>query len=191
MLKLKVEDEDIPLWVERGASFVQMAGRDARILTFAHQSARDFLARHRDFMSHHTAFAIGHQDMATRSLTCLSDRLTSSRSRCPSWGATRKQMAENAPELTTGLEYAAEHWTQHLEATPDTTWTGDYLRDNGPVHMFLKQSFLDWFACLGLADQLPRAVTGLDTLMNVTRKTTEVSRVRVLQCCSDEHSTEH
>lgn len=174
MLDLKADDQDILFWVGRSASFVQMQGRGAHYLTFTHQSARDFLASYGDFMSEDTVFAIGHRDITARSLTYLSNCLTSSRSRFPNWGATRERMLADEPGLTTGLEYAAEYWIQHLEATPDRTWTGEFLRDHGPVHMFLERHFLEWLECLSLADQLPRAVTGLDNLINMMRRVTEV-----------------
>ena len=70
------------------------------------------------------------------------------------------------------VDYAATFWAQHLaDAVPDAL-IANALGDQGKVVEFLRAKLLEWFECLSLLDQLPRAIEAVRMLADVSNVST-------------------
>ncbi|KAH5617544.1 hypothetical protein HBI23_254240 [Parastagonospora nodorum] len=161
---LPLEDVEIDLLIDRCASFVRKQGES---IEFVHQSARDYLAQEACIpLSSYGSWA--HREIALSCLRYLSQRLKVNLVnllRPDSERGSMKRLPDKAEKGPLDIvDYAATFWVQHLaDAMPDAL-IADALGDQGEVVAFLRAKLLEWFECLSLIDQLPRAIEALKAL---------------------------
>jgi archaellum biogenesis ATPase FlaH len=69
------------------------------------------------------------------------------------------------------VEYACRYWIRHLQRCHSPRQSGSELRDDGPVHKFLKEHFLHWLEALSLMGQVSEGVlmvTALQSMLTVS-----------------------
>jgi hypothetical protein len=165
---LLMEDIAIELLVDRCASFVRKRGVN---IEFVHQSARDYLAQEAQ-MALSSYESWGHGEIALSCLRYLSRQLKINLVNLPrpdSERGPRKRLldvVEKGP--LDSVDYAATFWVEHLADAGPTTLIGDALGNQGEVIAFLRDKLLEWFECLSLLDQLPRAIKALKILADTT-----------------------
>jgi hypothetical protein len=179
------ENVAIDLLVDQCASFVKKQGAS---IEFVHQSARDYLAQEaQTTLSSYKSW--GHDKIALSCLLCLSqqlkvnlvDLLRPDSQRGPTKGF--QDMAGKGP--LNNVDYAATFWVQHLADAEPTTLLGDALGDQGEVIAFLRAKLLEWFECLSLLDQLPRAIEALRIIADASSVSTVPCETALTFCTSD------
>lgn len=163
---------EVDLLTDRCASFVRKQGAS---IEFVHQSARDYLAQEaQTTLSSYRSW--GHGEIALSCLHCLSQQLKVNLVNLPRPDSTRESISRLPDMEGTGLldkvDYAATFWAQHLvDAVPDAL-IANALGDQGKVVEFLRAKLLEWFECLSLLDQLPRAIEAVRMLADVSNVST-------------------
>lgn len=169
---LHLENAAIERLVDRCASFIKKRGAS---IEFIHQSVRDYLAEDAQItLSSYGSW--GHGEIALSCLRYLSQQLKVNPANLPRPDSGRESMkrlldiAERGP--LDNVEYAATFWAQHLADAMPISLIADVLGDQGEVITFLRAKLLEWFECLSLLDQLPRAIEALRMLVDTTSVST-------------------
>jgi hypothetical protein len=172
---LHLEDATIELLIDRCASFVKKRGAS---IEFVHQSARDYLAQEaQTILSSYGSWA--HGEIALSCVRYLSQQLKVNPMNLPRPDSEREpmkklpDMAERGP--LDNVEYAATFWAQHLADAMPITLIAGALGDQGEVITFFRAKLLEWFECLSLLDQLPRAIEALKILADTTSVSTIIN----------------
>jgi hypothetical protein len=166
---LALEDTAVELLVDRCASFVRERGAN---IEFVHQSARDYLAQEAQ-IALKSYESWGHDEVALSCLRYLSQHLKVNLVNLPrpdsergSWKSLRDMAGKGPLE---SVDYAATFWAQHLGDAGSTKLSRDTLGHEGEVVAILRAKLLEWFECLSLLDQLPRAVEALKILADTVQ----------------------
>lgn len=64
--------------------------------------------------------------------------------------------------MSSHILYPCLYWVQHLEKS------GGIMRDDGQVHSFLLEHFMDWLNAMTWMDLVPTAIHAIDTLRSIT-----------------------
>jgi hypothetical protein len=138
---LALEDTAIELLVDRCASFVRKRGVN---IEFALSCLR-YLSQH---------------------LKVNLVNLPRPDSERGSWKSLRDMTGKGPLE---SVDYAATFWAQHLGDARSTKLSRDTLGHEGEVVAILRAKLLEWFECLSLLDQLPRAIEALKILVDTVQ----------------------
>jgi hypothetical protein len=162
--------EDIADIARRSGSFLTMRGDEDKVLTFVHQSAKDYVTG----QARNTIFpATTPQEHGRLARMCI-QRMCEPGGlhkdicglRNPGTRRTDLDSAEIAKRMSARLTYTTNFWAEHLIASGETSFDGDY------VHQFLQHYFLYWFEALSWMGQAASVV------LYTTRLQHHVDKVR-------------
>lgn len=149
------------------------------VVSFVHQSAKDFLLNKES--DHIVPFGIANQHHAlfSRSLTVLSSTLQRDIYSLEDPGFPSSQVSPPSPDRLAAVHYACVYWADHLDGSTPMKQAED-LKDEGPVHEFIKRQFLHWLESLSLLRCVnPR--TSLSDAVTAIYKL-EALLVRLMRC---------
>ncbi|KAH6670334.1 NACHT domain-containing protein, partial [Plectosphaerella plurivora] len=152
-------------------SFVTI-GVDDKVIHMVHQSAKDFLLKHAVGMLFPSGAAFHHLNIAQVSLMVISKTLHEGM-RPPANRKDRRRSA-SAPSQQKSVDaatYSCLYWVDHLQlglvAQPKKV-QHQYLKDGGPVHVFLQTHLLHWFEFIALHGAVSTGITALSTLITLS-----------------------
>lgn len=170
--------------IDRCSTFIRSRSENTiEYIEFVHQSARDYLIRCDHSSSQHRNATFDHDEMSARCLSHLTEHLHTNILRGLNPSATRKELLAKGDEQLTTSSYAAQFWVDHLHAATQMNSTrSTHLKDE-VIDTFLRFCFLEWVECLTLLNELPRAVGGLETLLNIVKGTGQVIPAHLSSHC--------
>lgn len=147
--------------VEDCGSFLTL--RD-KVISFVHQSAKDFLVRkaHSDIFPN----AIGqvHRDVCTRSLTLMMKTLRRDIYELEDPGTYIDQAdPPHSPDPLAATRYSCVYWIEHLQESI-TTRDANILRNGGAVDKFLRGYYLYWLEASSLSRSMAEAQVSMSKL---------------------------
>jgi hypothetical protein len=161
--------EDIADIVRRSGCFLTMGGDKDKIVSFVHQSAKDYITG----QARDTFFPAGtskeHARLAQMCIRRMSEPGGLHKDICglrkPGTRRTDFDSAQIAGMMSARVVYTSNFWAEHLIASGETLCDGD------SVHLFLQQYFLFWFEALSWMGQAASAV------LYTTRLQSQVNKV--------------
>ncbi|KAF2455214.1 hypothetical protein BDY21DRAFT_324439 [Lineolata rhizophorae] len=160
--ELSDRPEDLRRLVYRCGSFLSVQGD---LVSFVHQSAKDFLISREESRIFPTTTAEEHRKVACRLVICMSRSLKKDVCGIGSLGdLSDHQRRRISFEPLAHVRYACCFWIDHLCQLERTELAIDALKDDGMVHRFLREHLLHWLEALGLMREMPRGVQSLQRL---------------------------
>jgi len=142
-------------------SFLTLRGR---IVSFVHQSAKDFLvekARNETFPS---GIAFVHHAIFSRSLQIMSETVNRDIYRLGAPGLLIDQVKKPDPDPLSPAQYSCVYWADHLFDCGLSRNITDDLKDGGLVDNFLRRNYLHWLEALSLCKSLSEGVLSMAKL---------------------------
>ena len=144
-----------------------------------HQSARDFLSSE----ASHNILPCGvedvHHSIVLKSLQAMSKTLQRDVYNLRAPGYPAEQVEPPDPDPLAASRYSCIYWIDHLcdWSFSSSANSSVDLRDEGPVHEFLRKKYLYWLEALSLCKSMPKGVISmakLEALVNVILQPAEL-----------------
>jgi hypothetical protein len=149
-------------------SFLTLRGR---IISFTHQSAKEFLTKVTDRHNLMDSLEDMHHQIFSRSLKAMSCTLRRDVYGLQAPGISINEAESPVPDPLATVEYSCVFWIDHLLACQTMATVDQSKNDDSSVYAFLAQSLLYWFEALSLKRSMSSSVLGI-------RKLEEWSQVR-------------
>ncbi|KAK4121378.1 hypothetical protein N657DRAFT_673681, partial [Parathielavia appendiculata] len=156
-----------------------------RMISFIHQSAKDFVlkqARDEIFPSgiediHHTIFS--------RSLRFMRGKLRRDIYNRGAPGFPIDKVRIPDPDPLAAVRYSCVYWIDHLRDSDPNKHAKKDLQDGGPIDTFLREKYLHWLDALSLQRSISEGVTAMLSLESLleARKETSLLIDRVRDVC--------
>lgn len=125
-----------------------------------------------------------HEKLVTRCLEVISTSLARNVCQLPTPGSSTLDVSQETMEskLPKHVQYACNYWVEHLIRTE----MGLPLKlcDNGIVHVFFQEHFLNWLEAMSLMGRVTQAVP----MITAVSQTTEVSSYTLVNAVNVVHS---
>lgn len=147
--------------VEDCGSFLTLRNK---VISFVHQSAKDFLVRQARSDIYPNAIGQVHHDVCTRSLSLLMKTLRRDIYELKNPGLHIDEV--NTPHSSDPLaaaQYSCVYWVEHLQESM-TIRDKNILRDNGLVDKFLRKYYLYWLEASSLSRGMAEAQVSMSKL---------------------------
>ncbi|KFA81583.1 hypothetical protein S40288_09617 [Stachybotrys chartarum IBT 40288] len=148
------ECDDLPQIIKACGSFLTL--REG-VLSFVHQSAKDFLLEKASDQILPSGVTHEHQALFSKSLKALAKTLERDICKLGVPGFPVDQVSPHHLKALASVHYACVFWVDHLQKS-DSMAIKDALQDNGDVHTFMRDKFLYWLECLSLLRSMPQGI---------------------------------
>ncbi|KFA55450.1 hypothetical protein S40293_09850 [Stachybotrys chartarum IBT 40293] len=148
------EYDDLPQIIKACGSFLTL--REG-VLSFVHQSAKDFLLEKASDQILPSGVTHEHQALFSKSLKALAKTLERDICKLGVPGFPVDQVSPHHLKALASVHYACVFWVDHLQKS-DSMAIKDALQDNGDVHTFMRDKFLYWLECLSLLRSMPQGI---------------------------------
>ncbi len=137
------------------------------IVSFVHQSAKDFLLT--TASSEIFPFGMGeiHHTISSRSLDILTATLRRDIYDLNHPGFTIDQVSVPDPDPLVTARYSCVYWVDHLYDCDPSNKANKDLRDEGSVDKFLRRSYLYWLEALSLLRSMPKGILSMTKLNSI------------------------
>ena len=159
---LQISQDEIALALYDLHSILSIPEDHAEPIRLHHPSFRDFILDRTRCTN--LLFLVDerkmHERVAVSSLRLMSEKLGKNMCKLPSPGTriTEVQPDVVAQRLSSELQYACLYWARHVQKSEMC------LKDDGPVHLFLKRHLLHWLEALSLLRKTSEAVLAILSL---------------------------
>jgi hypothetical protein len=166
----------LPEIIELCGSFLTLR---ERVVSFVHQSAKEFLCREADTeIFHSTREHIQHY-IFSRSIQVMDKTLQRDVFKLRRPAILIDEIKPPDPDPLAAVQYSCVYGVKHLHLTPDQALDYDNeLLDNGVVFSFFQRHFLHWLEALGLIKRVSDSISTIDILLalvNVSRSLTSTA----------------
>ncbi|KAH7471855.1 Vegetative incompatibility protein [Fusarium oxysporum f. sp. matthiolae] len=160
-------DDDLHEIIESCGSFLTLR---EEIVSFVHQSAKDFLLNQASDQILPSGIAHQHHVIFSRSLEVLSSTLQRDIYNLRAPGFPIDQVTPPNPDPLASTRYSCIHWVDHLlDSEPTAKMREKDLGDGGVVHDFLQTKYLYWLEALSLLRRMSEGAMAMQKLRGLVR----------------------
>ena len=125
-----------------------------------------------------------HENLAECCIRLMSNSLTKNicSLRTPGTLASEVESKQVEHSLPADVQYACRYWVQHFEHLKPLQRRNTGLRDDGQVHMFLREHFLHWLEALSLMGKMTEGVLMVAALKSMLQVCESVEHAGELGC---------
>ncbi|KAK0719400.1 NACHT domain-containing protein, partial [Lasiosphaeris hirsuta] len=133
------------------------------IISFVHQSAKDFLVQKASKDVFPSGIQDVHHSIFSRSLQIMANTLRRDIYNLSAPGFPVNKVELPNPDPLAAVRYSCIYWIDHLHDC-SVSDQKKYLQDNGPVDKFLQRNYLFWLEALSLLRNIPDGVLAMARL---------------------------
>jgi hypothetical protein len=155
----------LPEIIELCGSFLTIR---ERIVSFVHQSAKEYLLREADAEIFRPIREDIQHHIFSRSIQIMDKTLQQDFFKMHRPAILVNEINPPDPDPLAAIRYSCVYWVEHLRLIPDLVQ--DYeneLSDNGAIFNFLKKHFLHWLEALGLMKRVSESISTIDNLLAI------------------------
>nr|CEG04908.1 unnamed protein product [Fusarium clavum] len=141
------------------------------VVSFVHQSAKDFLLKQSFEQILPAGIAHQHHVIFSRSLDILSRTLKRDMYRLQVPGFPIDQISRPDPDPLASVQYSCIYWVDHLcdSNSVQIKRHNEALRDGSVIHNFLREKYLFWLEALSLLRSISEGVMAMQKLDTLVR----------------------
>ncbi|RKK65515.1 Vegetative incompatibility protein HET-E-1 [Fusarium oxysporum] len=160
-------DDDLHEIIGSCGSFLTLRGE---IVSFVHQSAKDFLLNQASDQILPSGITHQHHVIFSRSLEVLSRTLQRDIYSLRAPGFPIEQVSTPDPDPLASTRYSCIYWVDHLyDSEPAAKTREKDLGDGGVIHVFLQTKYLYWLEALSLLRSMSEGAMAMQKLRGLVR----------------------
>lgn len=140
-----------------------------RVISFVHQSAKDFLVQNASQEIFPSGLQDTHHSIFSRSLRVMTSMLRRDVYSLRAPGYPINHVKQPDPDPLAAVRYACVYWVDHLHdwQSSDNTKQPDVFQDSGIIDNFLRKHYLHWLEALSLCKSMSQGILSITKLKSI------------------------
>ncbi|KAK3364027.1 WD40-repeat-containing domain protein [Lasiosphaeria hispida] len=150
-----------------------------RVISFVHQSAKDFLVQNASQEIFPSGLQDTHHSIFSRSLRVMTSMLRRDIYSLRAPGYPINHVKQPKPDPIAAVRYACVYWVDHLHdwQSSDNAKHPDVFQDGGTIDNFLRQHYLHWLEALSLCRSMSQGILSMAKLERLLQQRTIASQL--------------